>query len=449
MMRLPDVRALLAGHLAGRPTRANFRTGTLTVCTMVPMRSVPHRVVCLVGLDDGVFPRIGVLDGDDVLARSPMTGERDIRSEDRQLLLDAICAATDKLVVTYTGANEYSGQPRPPAVPLAELLDALDRTIGEPSLHQSCRAHPLQPFDIRNVTPGALGAGEAVHLRPHRAAAPPPSPEGDTNAPDRPAARSAARRRDTCRAVEVLRQPGQRLLPALDFTLPWEVEGVDDAMPVEIDNLQEWTVGQRLLTDMLAGMDPDRAQAEWRRGALPPGRLGWRKANELRDERPNWRAPPCPINGPATGLRRRRRSGRRPPSTGTVHRCSATDSWRSPTPNSTPSTAEGVDPVGGAGREPGRGWSAVCVGGQRRRGRRERVRAPLQDPVSVLRDLVALYDAGRREPIPLPIKTSYAWAAARHKGTDPRRRRGRSGQLRGPRRGREPAHEQVWGQGTA
>ena len=54
-------------RLAGRPTRANFRTGTLTVCTMVPMRSVPHRVVCLVGLDDGVFPRAGAVDGDNVL----------------------------------------------------------------------------------------------------------------------------------------------------------------------------------------------------------------------------------------------------------------------------------------------------------------------------------------------------------------------------------------------
>ena len=128
LMRLPDIRALLDRHLAGRPTRANFRTGTLTVCTMVPMRSVPHRVVCLVGLDDGVFPRLGVVDGDDVLARDPMTGERDIRSEDRQLLLDAIGAATEKLVITYTGANEYSGQERPPAVPLAELLDTLDLT---------------------------------------------------------------------------------------------------------------------------------------------------------------------------------------------------------------------------------------------------------------------------------------------------------------------------------
>ena len=155
-MRLPDVRALLDRHLAGRPTRANFRTGTLTVCTMVPMRSVPHRVVCLVGLDDGVFPRLGVVDGDDALAREPMTGERDIRSEDRQLLLDAIGAATDTLVITYTGANEYSGQERPPAVPLAELLDTLDLTTEAKVRDTVVVKHPLQPFDTRNVIPGKL-----------------------------------------------------------------------------------------------------------------------------------------------------------------------------------------------------------------------------------------------------------------------------------------------------
>ena len=66
---------------------------------------------CLVGLDDGVFLAVGIVDGDDVLARNPMTGERDIRSEDRQLLLDAIGAATEKVVITYTGANEYPVRP--------------------------------------------------------------------------------------------------------------------------------------------------------------------------------------------------------------------------------------------------------------------------------------------------------------------------------------------------
>ena len=54
----------------GQPTRANFRTGHLTVCTLVPMRSIPHRVVCLLGLDDGSFPRHIERDGDDLTARS-------------------------------------------------------------------------------------------------------------------------------------------------------------------------------------------------------------------------------------------------------------------------------------------------------------------------------------------------------------------------------------------
>ena len=130
---------------------------------MVPMRSVPHRVVCLLGLDDGVFPRLGMVDGDDTLARDPLTGERDVRSEDRRLLLDAIGAATERLVVTYTGANEHSGQKRPPAVPLGELLDVLDRTTGVEVRDRIVVEHPLQPFDVKNVTPGRLGVPTPSH----------------------------------------------------------------------------------------------------------------------------------------------------------------------------------------------------------------------------------------------------------------------------------------------
>src|SRR6476660_9676084 len=137
----------MSERLSGQPARGNFGTGTLTVCTMVPMRSVPHRVVCLLGLDDGVFPRAPAVDGDDVLARDPLTGERDLRSEDRQLLLDAVGAATEKLVITYTGANEYSGQERPPAVPLAELLDTLDMTAARTVRDAILVRHPLQPLD--------------------------------------------------------------------------------------------------------------------------------------------------------------------------------------------------------------------------------------------------------------------------------------------------------------
>ena len=286
-LRLTDVRSMLAGHLAGRPTRANFRTGTLTVCTMVPMRSVPHRVVCLVGLDDGVFPRLETADGDDALSREPLTGERDIRSEDRQLLLDAICAATETLVVTYTGTDEHSGHHRPAAVPLLEVLDALDATTPHPVRERVVTEHPLQPFDIRNVERGALIPDEPftfdpTALKAARAAAGdrsmpraflsgplPDPPLGDVSLDD---------------LLAFFKDPVKGFFRELDYTLPWEVEAIDDAMPVEIDALQEWAVGDRLLNDLMRGVDLEVATgAEWRRGTLPPGRLGWRKARAISD----------------------------------------------------------------------------------------------------------------------------------------------------------------------
>ena len=163
-----EVRSLIASRLEGRPTRANFRTGHLTVCTLVPMRSVPHRVVCLLGLDDGAFPRKAPRDGDDLMLEHPHVGERDPRSEDRQLLLDALLAATERLIVTYTGNDERTNTERPPAVPVGELLDAIDATVrlsGPPGQPRAARdqvliRHPLQPFDPRNFEPGRLGSAE-------------------------------------------------------------------------------------------------------------------------------------------------------------------------------------------------------------------------------------------------------------------------------------------------
>ncbi len=153
-----EVRAQLAERLQGRPTRANFRTGHLTVCTLMPMRSVPHRVVCLLGLDDGAFPRKAPRDGDDLMLDDPHLGERDPRSEDRQLLLDALLAATERLIITYTGNDERTNTPRPPAVPVGELLDIADataRTDGGEVRERIVIRHPLQPFDPRNFSPGS------------------------------------------------------------------------------------------------------------------------------------------------------------------------------------------------------------------------------------------------------------------------------------------------------
>lgn len=453
-LRLSDVRALLAEQLAGRPTRANFRTGTLTACTMVPMRSVPHRVVCLVGLDDGVFPRPALPDGDDVLARRPMTGERDIRSEDRQLLLDAICATTETLVITYTGADEHTGHPRPPSVPLAELLDALDQTTPASVRDRVLIKHPLQPFDIRNVTPDELTPGQPFtfdptalvaaraaagdrHLRPRFFTDPLPEP-----APD-----------DVALADLLLffRDPVKGFFRALDYTLPWEVDEVKDDMPVEIDSLEEWAAGDRMLRDMLRGMDAGAAtQAEWRRGTLPPGQLGWRKAKELRAQAATLAAEALrhrrgvsgayDIDVPLDGKRRL---------TGTVAPVFGTR-----TVSVTYSRLGGkhlleawIPLLALQAGEPHREWTALCIGRAKNHQIEQRLLGPPTDPRETLRDLVRLYDAGRREPLPLPLRTSYAWAAARDSGRDPVRVAGWRWNSQHNYRGEdaEPAHERVWG----
>ncbi|MGA3256168.1 MAG: exodeoxyribonuclease V subunit gamma, partial [Mycobacterium sp.] len=453
-MRLPDVRALLQRHLAGRPTRANFRTGTLTVCTMVPMRSVPHRVVCMVGLDDGIFPRLGVVDGDDVLARDPMTGERDIRSEDRQLLLDAIGAATGHLVITYTGANEYSGQRRPPAVPLAELLDTLDMTTTEKVRARVVVEHPLQPFDVRNVERGRLVPGVPFSFDPtvlraartatgERAERPefvreplPPPPPDDVVLAD---------------LVAFFKDPVKGFFRALEYTLPWDVEGVEDAMPVDINALEEWTVGDQMLNDILGGMTPDEAkQAEWRRGRLPPGQLGWRKATEVRDQAAllagaalRHRQADAAAYDVDVDLGSRRLTGTVPQVFGdrlvsvTYSKLDGkhlVESW--------------ILLLALTAHDPRRDWSAVCIGRPKRgtTPREEGLGRPQDHAVQLLADLVAIYDTGRREPIPLPIKTSYAWALARHCGDDPEKQASyRWKSDRYPGEDEAPAHVRAWG----
>ena len=83
-----------------------------------------------------------------------------------------------------------------------------------------------------------------------------------------------------------------------------------------------------------------------------------------------------------------------------------------------------MDSVAGVRSRSPPDWSAACIGRAEARHRatgRGDLGRPDGDAVEVLRDLVAIYDAGRREPLPLPVKTSYAWASARHEGDDPER----------------------------
>ncbi len=284
-LALAEVRALLADRLGGRPTRTNFRTGHLTICTLVPMRSVPHRVVCLLGLDDGEFPRKAVRDGDDLVLRDPHVGDRDSRMEDRQMLLDALMAATDRLIVTYTGKDERTNTPRPPAVPVGELLDAIEERCGERLVVQ----HPLQPFDPRNFTAGALVPDrtwgfDRVTLQGAQAIeAPRAAPASFLPAP-------LPGRDDGVVELDQLVAFAERPVSAfvrqrLRMSLWEEDDELAEALSVELTALERSGFGARLLAARLGGAELDAClAAERARGLLPPGHLGEAVLRQLAPE---------------------------------------------------------------------------------------------------------------------------------------------------------------------
>ncbi|WP_166665944.1 MULTISPECIES: exodeoxyribonuclease V subunit gamma [Pseudonocardia] len=429
---LPDVRGLLAERLRGRPSRANFRTGTLTVATLVPMRAVPHRVVCLLGCDDGVFPRAGAPDGDDVLARHPVVGERDPRGEDRQLLLDAICSATRHLVVVSSGADERTGADRPPSVPVGELCDAIDACVQVPvgRASEALRArHPLQPFDRRNFRPGELLAdgpfsfdraalaGAEMAAGP-RAAVPlfPPAPLPAPESPDDPVELD-----DLIAFVEhpvraFLRQR-VRVLP------PQENAEPDDALPVELDGLGTWRIGDRLLADRVAGAPPQAvARAETLRGDLPPGGIGRRVLTDVGGRVEPLVALATAVRTGAPGSQDLVAELDGATVTGTVpglhgdvvvrveySRLKAKQRLRA-----------WVQLLALTAAHPGRRWTAVTIG----RGSGGPARSTLGpvDPArarQVLADLVSLRRDGLREPLPLPTDAAAVYARNRSRGVVP------------------------------
>jgi len=250
--------------------------------------------------------------------------------------------------------------------------------------------------------------------------------------------------------VGFFKDPVKGFFRALEFTLPRDVDGVQDAMPVDIDALEEWTVGDRMLSDILRGMTADQArQAEWRRGTLPPGQLGWRRAGEILEqaallatEAQQYRS----ADGQAYDVDIHLGGGRR--LTGTV-----SPVYGERLVSVTYSKLDGrhlmeawIPLLALYAHDSRADWSAVCIGRQKKGSspRVEGLGRPDGDAVEVLRELVAIYDAGRREPLPLPVKTSYAWAYARHHGDDPTREAG----FRWKYEAEEPAHVRAWARNT-
>lgn len=298
-LSLADVRTMLGDAFSDRPGRLPLRSGAVTVSSLVPQHGVPARVICLVGLDEGTL-RGTTFDGDDVLGVHPCVGERHPRYEGRQLLLDALLAATDRCIVTCDGADVTSNKEIPFVVPLAELLDVVRSTVvlrdGDAPV---VVRHPRHGFNERALTARGLWQGtdgaftfdnamldaavaQRAAAEARRAGA--ADALGAGAVWSLPAAHIAEVTVDDL--VRALTRPAEVLLrDRLDLGALREGSVPDDHLPITVEGRQLSALGGELLRERRL----DHPVASWREvaeldGTLPPGALSSAALDDLTAE---------------------------------------------------------------------------------------------------------------------------------------------------------------------
>lgn len=168
-----DVREVLATWFDEKSARQSFRTGAIVASSMVPLRGVPFKVICVVGYDDGAVGTAEA-DGDDLVTRQQLLGDVDPRADERRALLDCLLAARERLVITCNGRSVRTNEPVPLVTPLAEFVDcAIRHGVSREKLDQPSGIeieHPRHHLSRRNfiqaaeggVTPGRAWSHDAV-----------------------------------------------------------------------------------------------------------------------------------------------------------------------------------------------------------------------------------------------------------------------------------------------
>ena len=168
-MASPVVAAVLEERLAVDSGRFGHRSGALTISALEPMRAIPHRVIVLMGLDAGVFPRQGQRPGFHLLEQQRRLGDPQGADQDRYVLLEALLSARDHLLITWSSRDERSGETLPPATPVRQWLAWLQAQLpckGE-GLVIDHAANPLERsnFEGHGARPPASCDGRLLRAR--------------------------------------------------------------------------------------------------------------------------------------------------------------------------------------------------------------------------------------------------------------------------------------------
>ncbi|WAC07394.1 MAG: exodeoxyribonuclease V subunit gamma [Thermodesulfobacteriota bacterium] len=148
-IELPIIRSYLQKYCEKEGFGFGFMSGGVTFCTMLPMRSIPFKIICLLGMNNDAYPRESRHVSFDLIARHPMPGDRSRRNDDRYLFLEAVLSARQKLYISYVGQSIQDNSIIPPSVVVSELLDYIEQgfAISEKNIKDHLFiTHRLQAF---------------------------------------------------------------------------------------------------------------------------------------------------------------------------------------------------------------------------------------------------------------------------------------------------------------
>ncbi|MFH1156532.1 MAG: exodeoxyribonuclease V subunit gamma [Pseudomonadota bacterium] len=287
--------SILEEKLGETVSSGSFAVGGITVCNLMPMRSIPFKVVALMGLNDQVFPGPVTFESFNLITRHPMAGDRVVREEQRYLFLEALLSARKNFIITYTGMSSVDNSLIPPSTVVSEFTDVLGQSFRFPASFEVTVFHPLQPYNHRYFSPGDHrlfsysdhGCRVAMSLMLQA---------GNRDTRDRGACpvfmdtqfASEAANQDPCLIqledlIRFFRMPVEYLLRnCLGLRLEESLEYSDGREPLELDGLERYTLGQSLLESgeaPLAGEDLyTLVKAS---GRLPHGTLGKLEFQEI------------------------------------------------------------------------------------------------------------------------------------------------------------------------
>ncbi len=272
------VRDWLNMHIDLPSAEHQFMGRGVTFCDMVPMRSIPFDVVCLIGMNDNSYPRRQPKPGFDLLSSDYRRGDRSRRDDDRYLFLEVLLAANRHLYLSYIGASIHDNSVIPPSVLISDFCDVVRRRFqteqqGDP-WQQLLTQHPLQAFSSRYFS------GEDSTLFSFNADACPPAQKRLDDEPwfadPLPTADDSWRFVSLQQLISFFSHPAKFLAQQrLGINFENIAVGVETREPFTLAGLEAWSVRQQMLDGRLNQMDQATIQPVIAAsGALPQGHFG-------------------------------------------------------------------------------------------------------------------------------------------------------------------------------